>query len=112
MLPSPTRFYSCSSRPLCNAKRSTLKNGAVVELVAEEVFTNNNNNSAASQAGSPSSSVPERAEQGGITRCCVALAVRKHDCYNRRSTTHCTVDVVADIFTELARNEGSPRERL
>lgn len=31
-----SRYYGCSSHPLCKAFRKTRKNGAVVELAAEE----------------------------------------------------------------------------
>lgn len=30
------RYYGCSSFPLCNAKRPTRRNGAVIELIVEE----------------------------------------------------------------------------
>jgi len=30
----PDRYFDCTSRPLCNAKRNTARNGAVVELIA------------------------------------------------------------------------------
>lgn len=31
----PARYFECTSRPLCKAKRNTARNGAVVELIAE-----------------------------------------------------------------------------
>lgn len=60
------RFFGCSSHPLCKATRKTRKNGAVVELVAEETRPEAD---AASSSGEGLASVLEKANPTGINRC-------------------------------------------
>lgn len=60
----------------------------------------------------PSRKGPSKAALQGAVLLYSCLVLPMQECYNKRGATHPTVDVVADIFAELARNEGSLRERL
>lgn len=60
------RFFGCSSHPLCKATRQTRKNGAVVELIAEEKYQ-----TVDAALGSPEDSalaVLDKADPTGTTR--------------------------------------------
>ncbi|CAM9678936.1 unnamed protein product, partial [Ectocarpus sp. 12 AP-2014] len=66
-------FFGCSSHPLCKATRKTRKNGAVVELIAEETRPDAD---AVSSSGEGLASVLEEADPTGINRCHLCVKVR------------------------------------
>ncbi|CAB1109510.1 unnamed protein product [Ectocarpus sp. CCAP 1310/34] len=67
------RFFGCTSHPLCKATRKTRKNGAVVELIAEETRPDAD---AVSSSGEGLASVLEEADPTGINRCHLRVKVR------------------------------------
>ncbi|CAM9093811.1 unnamed protein product, partial [Hapterophycus canaliculatus] len=71
------RYFGCSSHPLCKATRRSRKNGAVVELIAEEDRHGADAAAMSSSTSNPgTSAIGASSDPTGITRCHLCVKVR------------------------------------